>query len=366
MLGSGRPDSRTWPRPVLGPGSRRTWQRSRSCVVCRARTGRPVAQEKSVLARWGSWGAQGLWQILDEDRPEYAEDRDRLRGLLSEQEFRAAQRTTINAHYTDAAIAAEMWRGLQQLGFAGGAVLEPGCGAGTFIGLAPATAQMTGVELDPLTAQIAAAVYPEATIRAESFAATRLPEGAFDAVIGNVPFADVVLHDPRHNRAKLAIHNHFIVKSLALTRPGGLVAVLTSRYTMDAQNPAARRAMHELADLVGAVRLPSGTHRRAAGTDAVTDLLVFRRREPDREPTPLNGWEHSSDVELPGRHGPEQLRVNTWWQEHPDTVLGTMRAEVGLHGVLGLTVAADDSTDTADETARCPRRCRAAGSAGTA
>ena len=167
-------------------------------------------------------------------------------------------------------------------------MLEPGCGAGTFIGLAPDGARMTGVELDPVTAGIAAAVYPEATIRAESFATSRFPDGRFDAVIGNVPFADIKLHDPRHNRGQLMMHNHFIVKSLALTRPGGLVMVLTSRYTMDAQNPAGRRAMQELADLVGAVRLPTGAHRRAAGTEAVTDLLVFRRREPDRVPVPAD------------------------------------------------------------------------------
>lgn len=297
-----------------------------------------TADEQAVLARYGSWGAQGVWQVLDDDRPEHAADRVRLRELLSEEEFQAARRTTINAHFTDADVAVQMWRGLQQLGFAGGSVLEPGCGAGTFIGFAPENARMTGVELDPVTAQIAAALYPQATIRAESFAATRLPDGSFDATIGNVPFADVVLHDRRHNRAKLAMHNHFIVKSLALTRPGGLVAVLTSRYTMDAQNPAARRAMHELGDLVGAVRLPTGMHLRAAGTMAVTDLVVFRRREPGQAPAPLDGWEQTVLVELPGPNGPEQVRMNTWWQDHPEAVLGIMRAEVGMHGVLGLAV----------------------------
>ncbi len=299
--------------------------------------------ERAVLARWGSWGAQGLWQIFDEARPEYAADRDQLRALLNDDEYRAARRTTISAHYTDASIAAEIWDSVQRLGFAGGEVLEPGCGAGTFIGLAPAGARMTGVELDPVTAAIAAAVYPEAAVRSESFAATPFRDGTFDAVVGNVPFADVVLHDARHNRARLALHNHFIVKSLALTRPGGLVAVLTSHYTMDATNPAARRAMHELGDLVGAVRLPTGAHRRAAGTDAVTDLLVFRRRPDGAAPaTPLEAWEETVRVELPGRSGAETMRLNRWWDSHPAAVLGTMRAEVGMHGVLGLTVASDD------------------------
>jgi hypothetical protein len=176
-------------------------------------------------------------------------------------------------------IVREIWRAVGELGFAGGRVLEPGAGAGVFIGLAPARAEITAVELDPTTAAIARALYPHATVRAESFATSRLPDGHFDLSIGNVPFADVVLHDPVHNRGRHSIHNHFIVKSLALTRPGGLVAVLTSRYTLDAANPAARREMNDLGELLGAVRLPTGAHRRAAGTDAVTDLLILRRRD---------------------------------------------------------------------------------------
>src|SRR6266571_8105738 len=155
---------------------------------------------------------------------------------------------------------------------------------------APEGAQVTGVELDPVTAGIAAALYPQAQILAESFADTRDADGSYDLVIGNVPFGQAVLHDRRHNASGHSIHNHFIVKSLHLTRPGGLVMALTSRYTMDARNPAARREIASLADLVGAVRLPSGAHQRAAGTRVVTDLLVLRRREPGRAPDPA-GWE---------------------------------------------------------------------------
>lgn len=301
------------------------------------------------MARWGSWGAQGLSQIFDEQRGEHADDRALLRSLLNEAEYEAARRTTINAHYTDAAIAGEMWDSLSRLGFDGGEVLEPGCGAGVFLGLAPGTARMTGVELDPITAGIAGQLYPQAEVRQEPFQATRIRDGRFDAVIGNVPFADVTLHDPLHNPGGLAMHNHFIVKSLALTRPGGLVAVLTSRYTMDAQNPAGRRAMYELGDLVGAVRLPTGAHRRAAGTEAVTDLLILRRREPGRAPQPFD-WAATSPVDLPGPGGaPEPARINNWWQQHPDQVLGQLRAEVGLHGVVGVSVIATDLGRTAAE-----------------
>ena len=227
-----------------------------------------------------------------------------------------------------------MWAALQRLGFDGGRVLEPGAGAGTFIGMAPHDAEMVGVELDPTSAAIAQALYPDATIRAESFADTRLPAGDVDAVIGNVPFGDVRLYDPRHNAHGHSMHNHFILKSLALTRPGGVAAVLTSRYTMDAQNPAARREINELADLVGAVRLPSGAHRRTAGTEVVTDLLLLRRREPDVAPA-STAWELTRPLEL---DDDAQLRVNSYFDEHPGHVLGSYAVGQGQHGAPALHV----------------------------
>lgn len=304
--------------------------------VLPGRLARP--DEQQVLARWGGWGAQGLWQVFDEDKPEFAAHREQLHQVLTDAEYDAARRTTINAHYTDPAIGREMWAAVERLGFAGGRVLEPGCGAGTFIGLAPEGVQAVGVELDPTTAAIAHALYPAADIRAESFADTRLPADSFDLAIGNVPFADLILHDPRHNGGRHSIHNHFILKSLGLTRPGGLVAVLTSSYTMDAHNPAARREMNELADLVGAVRLPTGAHRRAAGTEAVTDLLIFRRREKGVEPADRS-WEKSSPITLDGPSGAEeQVWVNEYWQTHPGHVLGEWRLQIGMHGKLGLEV----------------------------
>lgn len=309
--------------------------------------------EQAVLARWGGWGAQGVWQVWDEDRPEHAADRARLRELLSPTEVAAARLTMINAHYTDAAVVAAVWEMVEALGFAGGRVLEPGCGSGTFIGLAPTSAVLTGVELDPTTAGIARLLYPSATIRQESFADTRFPEGHFDAAVGNVPFSDVILHDPRHNSGRLSMHNHFIVKSLHLVRPGGVVAVLTSRFTMDATNPAARRAIGELADLVTAVRLPSGTHRRSAGTEAVTDLLVLRRREPGREPADTI-WQNTTQLSLPAPSGDgeEKVRTNIFWLHHPDQVLGTAALEVGMHGVVGLEIRPHGPIDAVAEQLR--------------
>ena len=280
--------------------------------------------------------------MFDDERREWDAERAELRELLSEAEWDAAARTTINAHYTDPLIVRQMWRALGALGFDGGRVLEPGSGAGTFIGMAPDSAEMTGVELDPITAAIAAGLYPHASIRAESFAESRLPVGAFDAMIGNVPFSSVVLHDPAHNATRLSMHNHFIVKSLRLVRPGGLVAVLTSHFTMDQQNPGARREMNELADLLGAIRLPTGAHRRAAGTEVVTDLLIFRRREDDRPPAD-ESWETVAPVTIDGR----DMRINTYFDESPELVLGDVGVTTGMHG--SATLAVDGDLDALEE-----------------
>lgn len=296
-----------------------------------------------MLARWGGWGA--LWQVFDEDKSVWSKERSRLKELLSEEEYQAARLTTINAHYTDPALVAPIWGLLERLGLSQGRVLEPGCGAGTFIGMAPAGVSLTGVELDPLTASIAAALYPLATIRAESFSDTRFPAGWFDGAVGNVPFADVVLHDPRYNQARLAMHNYFIVKSLELVRPGGVVAFLTSSFTMDAVNPAARRAMAARADLIAAVRLPTGAHRRAAGTDVVTDLVVLRRRGVDEPPRDVE-WDKAVRCELPGPHGPEEVDLNEYWAAHPDHVLGRLEVAVGMHGVAGLVALTGDLGQT--------------------
>ena len=290
-----------------------------------------------MLARWSGWGA--VPEVFDPDRADYQWAREQLAGLLSPQEMAAAARNTLNAHYTDAAIVQAVWAAVQGLGFTGGRVLEPGCGSGNFIAFAPDSAQMTGVELDPVTAGIAAALHPHAQILPESFAATRDPDGCYDLAIGNVPFGKAALHDKRHNPAGHSIHNHFIIKSLHLVRPGGLVAVLTSRYTMDARNPAARREIAALADLVGAVRLPTGAHQRAAGTSVVTDLLILRRREPGREPD-ATPWEQARMTELDGA----QVPVSEYFLDHPEKVLGEMGGVSGAYRAGDLAVSPSDDT----------------------
>lgn len=297
-----------------------------------------TVDERQVLARWSSWGA--IPQVFDDALPGWSTEYAELRSLFDDAAYGAARRTTINAHYTAPEITREMWSALEQLGFDGGVVLEPGCGSGTFIGTAPDGASMIGVELDPTTARIAARLYPDADIRAESFAHTRVP-GGVDAVVGNVPFGDIRLHDPLHNAGNHSIHNHFIIKSLHLTRPGGLVAVLTSRYTLDATNPAARREMQALGDLVGAVRLPSGAHQRSAGTEAVTDVLVFRRRAAGQEPAPFD-WELTTAVDV----DQTQVRISRYFAERPGQVLGQLGLDHGMYGADTLVVRTDDQART--------------------
>lgn len=301
-------------------------------LTAEARPATPAEQD--VLAGWSSWGA--LPKVFDETADEWATIRGDLRARMDEKAWAAAAATTINAHYTDPVVVGVVWRALDRLGFAGGRVLEPGCGSGTFIGAAPSDAEMVGVELDPTTARIARLLYPSADIRAEGFETTRVPDGSFVAAVGNVPFGKLTLHDPTHNRRGHSIHNHFIIKSLRLCAPGGMVAVVTSRYTMDATNPAARREMAELADLVGAVRLPTGTMRRVAGTEVVCDLLVLRRREEGRDADPSR-WDRTVEVATDG--GP--VRVNEYFAAHPEMVCGTMTVARGMYRDGDLVVTAE-------------------------
>lgn len=293
-------------------------------------------QERDTLSRWSSWGA--IPQVFDDQNNEWSGERRRLRDLLSPQEWDAARRTTINAHYTDPDIATAMWDTLDALGFTEGRVIEPGAGSGVFIGTAPRGAAMTGVELDPLTAAITRGLYPHATIRTESYADTRVRTESWDAAIGNVPFADVTLLDPIHNTGRHTMHNHFIIKSLAGLHPGGVAAFITSAHTLDSASSAAREDMHDLADLLGAVRLPTGAHRRMAGTDSLTDVLIFRRREPGAPRTFDADWLRTTTVALEGE---QRIRVNTHYAMNPERVLGDWTLGYGMYGAETLGVRGD-------------------------
>lgn len=300
--------------------------------------------EQVALARWAGWGS--IPQVFDDAAERFAAERAQIRQLLgTEEAWSQARRTTLNAHYTSASVVTAMWSAVRDLGVDGPVrVLEPGCGSGNFLGFAPPDAVLTGVELDATTAAIARHLYgARATIHNGAFEDLRVEDGAFDVVIGNVPFAKVTPHDPHHNRGRHALHNYFLLKSLHLTRPGGLVVALTSRYTLDARNAAARREMAMLADLVGAVRLPERAFARSSGTDVVVDLLVLRRRLPGAEPIGP-AWEHVVPVDLSANGATtdqgsgEPLEVNEYFDAHPDRVLGDLAAARGMYRDHELTV----------------------------
>ncbi|NMD58313.1 helicase-related protein [Tsukamurella columbiensis] len=315
--------------------------------LCAEQNRAATPDEQEVLVQWSGWGA--LPGMFADDHDVLADERAGLRELLDEKTWRAARASTVNAHYTDPAIARQMWEAVTAAGFTDGRVLEPGCGSGNFLGFAPEKAVTVGVELDPTTAQIAHLLYPSAQIRPEGFEKTRLPDGAFALSIGNVPFGAFEVPDPIYNSGRHHIHNYFIHKSLALTAPGGYVAVLTSKGTMDAGGPkarAARQAIHDKADLVGAVRLPTGAFRRVAGTEVVTDVLIFRRRELDLPVPAEPAWLDTVDLPVRDRDGEQvDLPINRYFVDHPQNVLGQLRADRGLYREGELTVSSSSSPE---------------------
>jgi N12 class adenine-specific DNA methylase/SAM-dependent methyltransferase len=305
-------------------------------------------RDRERLARWTGWGA--LPQLFDPAHDGFTAERDELRARLTPAQWRAASASTLNAHYTDPSVIAAAWNLVKATGFDRGRVLEPGCGSGLFIGLTPpdlrARCEFVGVEVEPITAGVAQALYPEAEIRAVGFETVRDPDGSFDIAVGNVPFGKYRLHDPIFNREQLTIHNYFIHKALRLVKPGGVVCLLTSRYTLDARNPAARRAVHDAGDLLAAIRLPNQTHEAIAGAQVVTDILLFRRT--DGEPRPPFTWESTITVDVDGK----PARVNTWLApDGPGVVIGALTTGRGVYGDDEVMVTAPTRGVTAALTA---------------
>ncbi|AXY49369.1 helicase-related protein [Rhodococcus ruber] len=303
-----------------------------------------TADEQAVLAQWSGWGA--VPEVFD-NRPkvlaQWGTERAELLDLLGEKGFAQARQTTLNAHYTDPAIVAELWRAVRRAGLPDGAVLlEPGCGAGHFVGTAPESVRMVGVEIEPISAQIAHYLYPSQQIRNHGFERTFAPEATFTGAIGNVPFGKFAPVDPIHNPGGLSIHNHFIAKSLALTAPGGYVAVVTSMFTSDARRGDQRAAIAAKGDLIGAVRLPTGAFDRQAGTAVVTDVLVFRRREDGAVPTEdtLEWAQAAVQVVAIDATTGEQARawINPYFAKYPDRVLGTLTVGGGMYAGSSLRV----------------------------
>lgn len=303
-------------------------------------------QEKRTLARWTGWGSVPImfaaepqerepryqqggarYGKFEQDHARWAEYRE-LRTMLSDElspvEWRQASRGTMSMHYTPQPIAEAMWDGLRSLGFERGEVLEAGSGAGTFFGVSPEGAHHTGIELDPTTARIAQAIYPDANVLNENFAETDAEPGVFDVAIGNVPFASVPFGDKRYPAESL--HNGFITKELALTRPGGITLLITSRHTLDSKGIKARQQIAKYGDLVGAVRLPAGVFTDA-GTNVVTDVLVLRRRADGDEPGDQS-WLNAPERKI----GNAREHVNTYFTKHPEHVLGDLAMESSPYG----------------------------------
>ncbi|WP_437343273.1 helicase-related protein [Rhodococcus pyridinivorans] len=304
-----------------------------------------TADEQAVLAQWSGWGAipevfDNRAKILAQWGDEHAE----LLDLLGDKGFAQARQTTLNAHYTDPAVVAELWRAVQQAGLPDGAVvLEPGCGAGHFVGTAPESVRMVGIEIEPISAKIAHYLYPSQQIRNHGFERNFAPENTFTGAIGNVPFGRFAPVDPIHNADGLSIHNHFIAKSLALTAPGGYVAVVTSMFTSDARRADERAAIVAKGDLIGAVRLPTGAFDRQAGTEVVTDVLVFRRRDDGATPTEdtLEWAQPAVQVEAVDAKTGEATHtwINPYFKKYPQRVLGTLTVGGGMYAGSSLRVA---------------------------
>ena len=283
-------------------------------------------EEKAVLARYAGWGA--VAQAFDRWQPqEWRNTAQDVRQALSDDEYESARASTPNAHFTSPLVITGIWNGLERLGLGKDIrVLEPAMGVGHFFGLMPESMQggrRTGVELDSITARIARKLYPDAAIFGKGFEETPLPDNYFDLCVANVPFGDYAVHDPQMDRRfTRAIHDYFFAKSLQKVRPGGVMALITSRYTMDKQDDALRKHLSEHADLLGAVRLPNTAFKANAGTEVTTDILFLRKRLPG-QPTGGESWRRLEPLETP--EGP--IEINEYFVRHPEMMLGTMALE---------------------------------------
>ena len=281
--------------------------------------------DRDILSRYSGWGS--FSGVFDEDNAKYADTRSSIIELIGADGYAAARAGVLDAYYTDPRVASSMWRFLYKIGFNGemGTVLEPGCGVGVFMNGAVPGVNVTGVELDPTTAAICQRIYPDQDVIAQDYAHVRLRRNSFAGVIGNVPFGKRAPYDPEYNAGRLSIHNYFLVKSLSLLAPGGYMICLTSRFTLDSANTVGRKAIFSLADMVGAVRLPRGSHRHCAGTDVIMDIVIFRKRCAGEEPGD-DTWLETGTY----RNGDTSSAINAYFLSHPEQVQGTLSIGQGM------------------------------------
>ena len=300
-----------------------------------------TSEEQEVLSRYVGWG--GIPQAFEERNSAWAEEYTQLKGVLTPEEYSAARASTLNAFYTSPTVIKAMYEALGNMGLKQGNILEPSCGVGNFMGLLPesmSAANMYGVELDPVSGQIAKQLYQKNRIAVQGFEETSYPDSFFDCVIGNVPFGAYQVSDRKYDRYHFTIHDYFIAKSLDLVRPGGVVAVVTSSGTMDKQNPEVRQYFANRADLLGAIRLPNNAFQRNANTSVVADILFFQKR--DRAAITEPDW-----VQL--KTTSEGYTVNSYFADHPEMVLGDFTTESTQYGKQEVTVKVKEGADLAEQ-----------------
>ena len=291
-------------------------------------------EEQEVLSKYVGWG--GLADAFDETKSAWAKEYAELKTLLSEEEYISARESTLNAHYTSPVIIQEIYRTLQRMGFTKGNLLEPSMGIGNFFGMLPETmreSHLYGVELDSLTGRIARLLYPKANITGDGYEKTAFPNDFFDAAVGNVPFGQYKVADKKYDKYNFLIHDYFFGKTLDQVRPGGVIAFITSKGTMDKENPKVRKYIAQRAELLGAVRLPNTAFKANAGTEVTSDILFLQKRDRivDIEPD----WVHLSQDE-------NGIAMNSYFVEHPEMVVGSMEMVSGPYGMES-TCVPDDS-----------------------
>ena len=301
-----------------------------------------TAEEQQVLSQYVGWG--GLADAFDSGKDSWAKEYVELKGLLSEDEYSAARSSTLNAHYTSPTVIRGIYDAVEHMGFRNGNILEPSMGVGNFFGMLPDTMQgsrLYGVELDSITGRIAKKLYPQADITVAGFETTDRRD-FYDLAVGNVPFGQYKVNDKAYNKLGFSIHNYFFAKAIDQVRPGGIVAFVTSRYTMDSKDSTARKHMAERADLLGAIRLPNNAFRANAGTDVVSDIIFLQKRDRpiDHEPD----WVQLGKTE-------DGFAINQYFADHPEMVLGVLSTESTQYGREELTVAPIEGANLADQLA---------------
>ena len=301
-----------------------------------------TAEEQQVLSQYVGWG--GLADAFDPGKDNWAKEYAELKGLLSEDEYAAARSSTLNAHYTSPTVIRSIYDAVERMGFHSGNILEPSMGVGNFFGMLPdsmADSRLYGVELDSITGRIAKKLYPQADITVAGFETTDRRD-FYDLAVGNVPFGQYKVNDKAYNKLGFSIHNYFFAKAIDQVRPGGVVAFVTSRYTMDSKDSTARKHMAERADLLGAIRLPNNAFRANAGTDVVSDIIFLQKRDRpiDHEPD----WVQLGKTE-------DGFAINQYFVDHPEMVLGVLSTESTQYGREELTVAPLEGISLADQLA---------------